>query len=319
MERENFGYRTTAMGAIDGIDLSGKNAIVTGGYSGIGLETVRALASAGCKVTIACRDLHRAEETAGEFNETLGSSAVRAMQLSLDSQNSIGQFAGEYLESDSKLHILVNNAAVMACPFDKTENGFEMQFGTNHLGHFALFQHLLPALKRAGSARVICLSSTGHFLSPVVFDDIGFENREYDPWQSYGQAKTANALTAIGIQQRYARDGIEAFAVHPGGIMTTLQRHMSADDIKARGWVDESGNVNERFKTTEQGASTSIWAATSPYLAGKGGQYLDDCSEAEVHHAIPESRTGVMDYAVDKDNADRLWSVSEVLLADHGV
>ena len=172
----------------------------------------------------------------------------------------------------------------------------------------------MPALCRADGARVVCLSSTGHFLSPVLFDDVNFEHREYEPWSAYGQAKTANALTAIGIQQRYAGEGVEAFAVHPGGIMTTLQRHMSSEDIQFRGWVDESGKVNERFKTTEQGASTSTWAATSAYLTGRGGQYLEDCSEAVIHDTLPESRTGVMRYAVDRDNADRLWQLSLKLL-----
>lgn len=315
MTENNFGYRTTANEAIAGIDLSSKNTIVTGGYSGIGLETVKALASAGANVTIACRDLPRAEKTAEDLNKEFNAPRVNAMELSLDNLAAVKAFADQYLAKNTSLDILINNAAVMACPFDKTHDGFELQFGTNHIGHFALFQHLLPALKNSqNGARVVCLSSTGHFLSPVVFDDIGFENRNYDAWQSYGQAKSANALTAVGIQSRYKQDGIEAFAVHPGGIMTTLQRHMTQDDIQSRGWVDAEGNVNERFKTTEQGASTSIWAATSAYLTGRGGQYLEDCTEAVVHQAFPESRTGVMHYAVDIENADKLWEMSLAMI-----
>jgi NAD(P)-dependent dehydrogenase (short-subunit alcohol dehydrogenase family) len=307
--KSSFGYRTSALEVVDGLDLSGKRAIVTGGYSGIGLETTRALATAGADVTIACRDLARAQATAKTLNDSISANRVTAARLDLGSLESVRECASNYLDSNDQLHILVNNAAVMACPQDKTSDGFEMQFGTNHLGHFALVNHLLPALKSA-SARVVCLSSTGHFLSPVVFEDIAFSNREYDPWSSYGQAKTANALMAVGIQARYANDGIEAFAVHPGGIMTTLQRHMSQDDILSRGWVDAQGNVNELFKTVEQGASTSVWAATSSDMAGRGGRYLEDCSEATIHTEFPESRTGVMAYAVDVALAEKLWDLS---------
>jgi len=312
--KEDFGYRTTAAQAVAGIDLTGKHAIVTGGYSGIGLETVKALAAAGASVTLACRDYERALETAATINAEIGSQQVDALALSLDSQAAVKQAATTYLSSHDTLDILINNAAVMACPYSKTQDGFELQFGTNHLGHFTFFKGLLPALLNADYARVVCLSSTGHFLSPVVFDDIGFEHRDYEPWSSYGQAKTANALMALGIQQRYAAQGIEAFAVHPGGIMTSLQRHMTKEDIQSRGWVDEQGNVNELFKTTQQGASTSTWAATSEYLHGKGGQYLEDCSEAVVHDTLPASRNGVMSYAVSGNNANTLWDLSEALV-----
>jgi NAD(P)-dependent dehydrogenase (short-subunit alcohol dehydrogenase family) len=312
--KEDFGYRTTAAQAVAGIDLTGKHAIVTGGYSGIGLETVKALAGAGASVTLACRDHERAVETASAINADIGREQVDALALSLDSQAAVKQAAATYLSSHDTLDILINNAAVMACPYGKTQDGFELQFGTNHLGHFTFFKGLLPALLNAGDARVVCLSSTGHFLSPVVFDDIGFEHRDYEPWSAYGQAKTANALMAVGIQQRYAAQGIEAFAVHPGGIMTSLQRHMTKEDIQSRGWVDEQGNVNELFKTTQEGASTSTWAATSQYLRDKGGQYLEDCSEAVVHDTLPASRNGVMSYAVSNDNANTLWELSEALV-----
>ena len=291
-------------------DLSAKNAIVTGGYSGIGYETTKALASAGATVTIACRDIERARDADAELNNSLGSEKVKAMQLDLGSLDSVEAFSKNWLSENDELHILINNAAIMACPETKTSDGFEAQFGTNHIGHFLLTTQLMPALKNAGSARVVCLSSTGHFLSPVIFDDINFENRPYDPWSSYGQSKTACALMARAIQDRYADVGVEAFSVHPGGIMTTLQRHMSQEDITSRGWVDEEGNVNERFKTVEQGASTSVWAATADALKGQGGVYLEDCGIAEKHQKIPESRTGVMAYAIDSDNANRLWEVS---------
>ena len=310
----DFGYRTTAAEAVAGIDLTGKNVVITGAYSGIGEETALALAGAGADVVIACRDLPRAQKKAEEMNTTLGAERVSAGALDLGSQASVREFAAQYLAAHSELHILINNAAVMACPQEQTADGFEMQFGTNHLGHFGLFMALKPALLAADGARVVCLSSTGHFLSPVHFDDIGYKNRDYDPWQSYGQAKTANALMAVGIQNRYADKGIEAFAVHPGGIMTSLQRNMTQEEIKARGWVDDEGNVNELFKTTEQGASTSTWAATAPELTGRGGRYLEDCSEATVLDAPSEDFTGVMNYAVDSDAADRLWACSLEML-----
>ncbi|MFT7131714.1 MAG: NAD(P)-dependent dehydrogenase (short-subunit alcohol dehydrogenase family) [Cyclobacteriaceae bacterium] len=304
---DTFGYRTTALEAIEGIDLTGKSAIVTGGYSGIGLETARALIAAGAEVTLACRDLPRAKTVAAE----IGASAMR---LDLGSLESVKEFALAYNAHHTALHILINNAAVMACPQDTTLDGFEMQFGTNQLGHYALTRLLLPSLKQAEGARVVCLSSTGHFLSPVMFDDIEFAHRAYDPWLSYGQAKTANSLTAVAIQQLFQANAIEAFAVHPGGIMTSLQRHMTTEDIQTRGWVDSEGNVNERFKTVEEGASTSVWAATCPQLIDLGGCYLEDCGIAKVHDIRPQAPTGVMNYAVDPVQAMDLWHLSETMI-----
>ena len=250
------------------------------------------------------------------MNSSLGKAQVSAAELDLSSIRSVQNFTEAYLGNEPSLDILINNAAVMACPLTRTHDGFEMQFGTNHLGHFALFLGLLPGLKQAGNARVVCLSSTGHFLSPVVFEDINYEHREYEPWAAYGQAKTANSLMAVGIQALHAdADGIEAYAVHPGGIMTNLQRHMTETEIQSRGWVDAEGNVNELFKTPEQGASTTVWAATSPYLSGRGGQYLEDCNETKILSEPSDDFTGVMAYAVDPDNARKLWEVSEQMLA----
>ena len=316
MSDAKFGYRTTALEAVASCDLSGKNAIVTGAYSGVGLETTKALASAGAQVTIACRDLAKARKVASEINEQLGAKRVHAQALDLGSLASVKTFTDAFLQNHQVLHILINNAAVMACPHEKTADGFESQFGINHLGHFALSTQLIPALSQAGGARVVCLSSTGHFLSPMVFEDIQFETRDYNPWSSYGQSKTACALMALGLQSRYEAQGIEAFSVHPGAIMTTLQRHMSQNDIVSRGWTDEEGKVNEAFKTVEQGASTSVWAATAPELKGRGGRYLEDCKEADIHKEIPEVKTGVMQYAVDQENADKLWELSAKMIAD---
>lgn len=316
MTMSNFGYRSTALEVVNGINLSDKNAIVTGGYSGIGIETVIALASAGANVTIACRDLPRAEDVANELNNRGLLGTVDAQLLDLGSLQSVKNFTDSYRASHTSLEILINNAGVMACPSDTTIDGFERQFGTNHLGHYALSRLLLPLLLNAEYARVVCLSSTGHMISPVVFDDINFNQRAYDAWSSYGQAKTANSLTAVALQQLYGSKGIDAFAVHPGGIMTSLQRHMDKEDIEARGWVDAEGNVNERFKTVEQGASTSTWAATSAQLTGKGGVYLEDCDVAEVVASRPEFPKGVIAYAVDADAAKQLWQVSESMIVD---
>ena len=304
-----FGYRTSALEAVANVDLTGKNAIVTGGYSGIGIETAKALKSAGANVTIACRDISRANTIAAEIG-------VSARALDLSNLDSVKEFATTYTSENHELSILINNAAVMACPFEKTADGFELQFGTNHLGHYALTRLLLPLLINANGARVICLSSTGHMISPVVFEDIGFENREYEPWLGYGQAKTANSLTAVAIQNKFKEQNVEAFAVHPGGIMTTLQRHMDDADIQARGWVDAEGVINERFKTVEQGASTSTWAATSAELKGKGGAYLEDCNFAQVQESRPEMPSGVMSYALDAQAAEKLWQVSEQLIEE---
>ncbi|MEH6557919.1 MAG: SDR family NAD(P)-dependent oxidoreductase [Oceanicoccus sp.] len=316
MAISNFGYRSTALEVVSGINLSDKNAIVTGGYSGIGIETVIALASAGANVTIACRDLSRAEDVANELNSRGLLGTVDAQLLDLGSLQSVKKFTESYRAKHTSLEILINNAGVMACPFEKTIDGFERQFGTNHLGHYALSRLLLPLLLNAEYARVVCLSSTGHMISPVVFDDINFGQRTYDAWSSYGQAKTANSLTAVAFQQFYGSKGIDAFAVHPGGIMTSLQRHMDKKDIEARGWVDAEGNINERFKTVEQGASTSTWAATSIQLTGKGGVYLEDCDVAEVMASRPEFPKGVIAYAVDADAAKQLWQVSESMIVD---
>ncbi len=314
MTATEFGYRTTALDVVENIDLSGKNAIVTGGYSGIGYETVIALVTAGASVTIAGRDSQRAAEAVDAISAMDLKGLVTASNLDLGSLESVRGFATGYSEQNEHLDILINNAAVMACPQEQTSDGFELQFGTNHIGHYALVRLLLPKLLASTGARVVCLSSTGHMISPVVFDDINFENRAYDPWASYGQAKSANSLTAVAIQSLYADQGLEAFAVHPRGIMTALQRHMSKDDIESRGWVDSEGNVNERFKTVAEGASTSTWAATSPHLQGKGGVYLEDCGFAEVCEARPEFPKGVISYAVDKDQAARLWQLSEEMI-----
>jgi NAD(P)-dependent dehydrogenase (short-subunit alcohol dehydrogenase family) len=305
-----FGAGTTAREAVDGIDLTGKDVIVTGGYSGLGMEVVRALSEAGAAVTVPARR----PEVAREALDGAGMRGVAVEAMDLADLDSVAAFAARYRESGRGLDLLINNAAVMAAPLTRVGPGWESQFATNHLGHFALTNLLWPLLAAAPNARVVELSSTGHKLSPIRFDDLHFENG-YDKWVAYGQAKTANALFAVELDARGSSDGVRAFAVHPGGIMTPLQRHLPREEMIAAGWMDADGNVDSRFKSPEQGASTTVWAATSPLLEGKGGVYLEDVDIALP--TDPDSPTarirGVDAHAIDRDAAARLWQVSAEL------
>jgi len=291
----SFGFNTTAAEAIAGIDLSGKRAIVTGGSSGIGVETARALASAGAEVTLAVRNVEAGERVAAE----VGAAGVGALELA--DLNSVAAFVAGW---SGPLHILVNNAGVMALQErELTADGWELQFATNHLGHFALATGLHSALALEGG-RVVSLSSRGHQRSPVVFDDINFAFRPYDPWVAYGQSKTANVLFAVGATARWAADGITVNAVHPGGIMTNLTRHM--DDAAI-----EQAMSSIELKTVEQGAATSVFVATSPSLDGVSGRYFADCQEGhEISERDTTGHLGVAPYALDPANADRLWELS---------
>jgi NAD(P)-dependent dehydrogenase (short-subunit alcohol dehydrogenase family) len=303
-----FGYRSTATEVLEGIDLSGKLAIVTGGYSGLGLETVRALAGAGAQVIVPARRRAHAEEVLA------GIDRVEVDQLDLGDLDSVQAFAQRVLDSGRGVDILINNAAIMACPETRVGPGWEAQFATNHLGHFALANRLWTALAADAGARVVALSSTGHKLSPIRFDDLMFETG-YDKWQAYGQAKTANSLFAVQLDALGQDAGVRAFAAHPGGIMTPLQRHLSHEEMRASGWLDEDGTPDERFKTPEQGASTSTWAATAPALTGMGGVYCENCNIAEpTDVGSPTARIqGVDAHAIDHDAAARLWTVSAEL------
>ncbi|MDR6989062.1 NAD(P)-dependent dehydrogenase (short-subunit alcohol dehydrogenase family) [Paenarthrobacter nitroguajacolicus] len=305
-----FGHGSTAMDVISGIDLAGKTAIVTGGYSGLGLETVRALASAGAHVTVPARRLDHARAVLAEA----GLGDVEVEHLDLADQDSVKDFAARFLAGHPSLDILINNAAIMASPEHRVGPGWEAQFATNHLGHFTLVNALWPALAASGGARVVSLSSTGHKLSPIRFDDVDFASG-YDKWRAYGQAKTANSLLAVELDRLGRGSGVRAFAVHPGGIMTELQRHLPKEEMVAAGWMDAEGNLREGFKTPEQGAATSVWAATSPALAGKGGVYCEDCDIAHpTDKDSPLARyQGVDAHAVDKAEAKKLWSLSAEL------
>jgi NAD(P)-dependent dehydrogenase (short-subunit alcohol dehydrogenase family) len=308
-----FGARSSASDVLAGIDLSGKVAIVTGGYSGLGLETVRALARAGAHVVVPARRPEPAHEALDGLDVAPGSVAVE--ELDLSDLASVRAFAQRFVDSGSRLDILINNAGIMACPETRVGPGWELQFATNHLGHYTLTNLLWAPLSADGGGRVVALSSTGHKLSPIRFDDPQFETDEYNKWTAYGQSKTADSLFAVQLDALGQAQGVRAFAAHPGGIMTPLQRHLPREEMIAAGWMDEDGNVDDRFKSTEQGAATSTWAATSPQLDGQGGVYCEDCDVAEpTDPDAPTARfSGVNAHAVDRDDAARLWALSAQL------
>lgn len=311
---------STADDVISGIRLAGKTAIVTGGYSGLGRETVRVLLLAGARVIVPARDVARAKTALAG----MAGAEVRAMDLL--NPASIDAFAEEFLGENQPLHILVNSAAIMALPQRMTDSrGFELQFATNHFGHFQLTARLWPALKSANGARVVVLSSKGHRFSPVVYDDIHFTTRAYDPWLAYGQSKTANALFAAGLDDAGAEYGVRAFAVHPGGILdTNLARYMDKETLRSFGVIHADGKAvidpARDLKSVEQGAATQVWCAVSPQLEGMGGVY---CEHSDIAPLLPADTDadllkpggmalgGVFPYAVDRVAAARLWRLSE--------
>jgi len=295
-----FGPHSTAAEVAAGIDLSGKRVIVTGAASGIGVETARALAGTGAEVTLAVRDTEAGARVAAGITASTGNRNLHVAGLDLADRASIAAFVAGW---DGPLHVLVNNAGVMALPEQHTPEGWEMQFAINHLGHFALAIGLHGALAAGGSARIVSVSSSAHQMSPVVFDDIHFAFRSYDPLGAYGQSKTANVLFAVEATARWAGDGITANALMPGAIATNLQRHTGG--IKT---------PPERRKTPEQGAATSVLLAASPLLEGIGGRYFMDCNEAVPVSRRTADMSGVAPYALDPGNAGRLWEESLRLL-----
>ncbi|GAA3103765.1 SDR family NAD(P)-dependent oxidoreductase [Pseudonocardia yunnanensis] len=302
-----FGAGSTAAEVVAGIDLTGHRAIVTGGASGIGVETARALAGAGAEVTLAVRNTEAGDRTAEDIIATTGNKQVLVAPLDLADRASVAEFVAGW---EGPLHVLVNNAGVMGNPETRTTEGWELQFATNHFGHFGLTTGLRPALVAAGGARVVSVTSSAHLRSPVVFSDIHFRERPYDPWLAYGQSKTANVLFAVEATKRGADDGIAVNAVMPGGIRTNLQRYISEEELEA---AARSAGGDVRWKTPEAGAATSVLVATTPLLDGIGGRYFEDCNEAGPHE--PGTRRGVAGYALDPEAAERLWEVSVAALA----
>lgn len=317
-----FGAVSTTNDVISGINLTGKTAIVTGGYSGLGKETVRTLRLAGAEVIVPTRDYERAEAALKDID------GIKIELMDLLDPSSIDAFADKFLASDRPLHILVNCAAIMACPLYRDSRGYEFQLATNHLWHFQLTTRLLPALRKANGSRVVSVSSWGHHFSPFVFDDPNFENRDYTPWEGYGQSKTANVLFTVELDKRFKKDGIRAFSLHPGSIAGTgLGRYLPEEALLASGSYDEQGNPiidpSKNLKTIEQGAATIVWCAVSPQLNDMGGVYCENCDVAHMDFNNYENWriedatdfSGVMPFAVDNEAAERLWNLSERLIS----
>ena len=300
---------------LDGIDLSGKTAVVTGGYSGIGLETTRALAARGAKVIVPVRTPEKADEALAGLDGDVSSAAMDLADLA-----TVRAFAASVSDSNESLDLLINNAGVMATPERRVGPGWEYQFGICHLGHFALTSALMPLLERADAPRVVALSSIAHRRGGIIWDDIHFETNPYDKWVAYAQAKSANALFAVELSKRMASFDGRAFSVHPGGIFTPLQRDLPVEEQIQLGWLDEDGNPSEiaqaMFKSTTQGCTTTLWAATSPMLDDLGGLYCEDCDVAPLANDELPPYLGVAPHAVDEANAERLWSVTEAMLAN---
>jgi NAD(P)-dependent dehydrogenase (short-subunit alcohol dehydrogenase family) len=301
---------TDAIVLVEGKDLSGQTAIVTGGATGIGIETVKALASAGAEVVIAVRKRDLGEAAAKAVNAAVGAERASVGIVDLADLSSVAAFTTAW--GDKPLNILINNAGVMACPLSYTADDLEMQLGTNHFGHFALGLGLARALMNGAqegrASRLVSLSSIGHVRSAMDFDDPNYRHREYNKWGAYGQSKTANALFAVGFDKRFADLGVRANSVMPGGILTPLQRHLPHEEQVAMGWFDAEGKPAVGFKTPAQGASTSVWAAVGEELEGVGGLYLENLAEAPPYDG---GRVGVAPHALDPEAAERLWALSE--------
>lgn len=307
-----FGTRATAEDVLGGVDLTGRRMLVTGGASGIGAETVRALARAGAEVTVAVRDRQAADPLLRTAQQEQWTGRVRAVGLDLADLGSVRELARTW---DGPLHVLIANAGIMALPeLGRTFEGWEMQLAVNYLGHFALATGLHQALREAGSARVVAVSSSAHRSRPFDFDDPQFEHTPYDRWTAYGRSKTAGVLMAVGIAHRGADDGITANALMPGWIHTGLQRHVDLATMQAMGGADEHGNRIEPpfFKSVQQGAATSVLLAASPLLEGITGRYFEDNQEAPL--TVDGTGDGVAAHAIDPDNAARLWQLAEAVL-----
>lgn len=305
-----FGARSSTSDVLRGVDLSGRLALVTGGYSGLGLETTRALAGAGARVVVPARRRAAAEEAVA------GIAGVEVEELELTDLDSVRAFAERFLASDRAIDMMIDNAGIMASPETRVGPGWEAQFATNHLGHFALVNRLWPAIERGGAdgggARVVAVSSNGHQLSDVHWDDVHFAHG-YDKWQAYGQAKTANALFALHLDGLGRDAGVRAFSLHPGTIATQLGRHMSEEEMAALRTTIGDSETNSGWKTPEQGAATQVWAATSPQLDGMGGVYCEDCDIAEPAAEGTVLGSGVSAWAADPERAARLWTLSAEL------
>lgn len=304
-----FGKDSTTDDVLAGIDLAGRTVFITGANSGLGQETARAMAARGAHVVLAGRDSAKLDEAMAAIRAAQPAAQLESIICDLGNLAQLRACGEEARQRFARIDLLINNAGVMACPFTLTDDGFEMQFGTNHLGHFALTAELMPLVEAGVNKRIVNLSSRGHHFAPVDLDDPHFVTRSYDPWASYGQSKTANILFSVGLEARYGARGVHAYAVHPGGIQTNLGRHMTPDMVEALMARVTSRDTGFQWKTIPQGAATSCWAATAPELEGTGGVYCEDCHVAAVDDL--SSAGGVRTYAIDPGLAERLWVLSE--------
>lgn len=313
-----FGFSSTADEVLEGKDLSGRTALITGGYSGLGKETARAMAAKGAHIILSGRNAGKLDDAAREIADATGAK-VETLVCDLASLESVRVAAKEANERFDKIDLLINNAGVMAPPLERTAEGFELQFGTNHVGHFLLTNLLMPLVEKGDRPRIVNLSSRGHHFDHVHFDDPNYEQRDYEKWAAYGQSKTANILFSVGLEKRLSDRGVHAYALHPGGIQTNLGRHMTEEDMtwmmnRIKKMAEKSGEEPQGFKTIPQGAATTCWVATTDELEGAGGVYCEDCHVANQDDE--DTTGGVKSYAIDPDNADRLWSMSEEMVGE---
>lgn len=304
-----FGKGSTTDDVLAGKDLSGKTVFITGGNSGLGQETGRAMAAKGAHVVLAGRDQTKLDEAVSAIKADQPDANIETIVGDLGSLDSVRACAAAANERFDKIDLLINNAGIMATPQGTTQDGFESQFGTNHLGHFVLTKGLMPLVEKGADKRIVNLSSRGHHIAPVDFDDPNFENTDYNPFLSYGRSKTANVLFSVGLEKRFADKGIHAYAVHPGGIQTNLGRYMSEEESAALVERVTASDPDFAWKTIPQGAATQCWAATAEELEGQGGVYCEDCHVAEIDDESATS--GVRSYALDPAQADALWEMSE--------
>ena len=308
-EASAYGAETTTEQVIQGVDLEGRAALVTGASGGLGAETARALAACGAAVTLSARNVAKVEGVAEAIRGSTGNSFVDVLELELTSTASIRAAAKNWLAEHEKLHWLVNNAGVMACSLERTPEGYELQLATNHFGHFLFTGLLMPVLRKSAPSRIVNLSSAGHRMSDVVLEDLHYEHRPYDKWESYGQSKSANILFSVELSRRLSKYGVTANAVHPGMILTELGRHLDEEDIKEL-MSRRPDRSQMTWKSVEAGAATSVWACLAPELEGQGGLYLEDChvaAQKESEHAAE----GYSSWAMDRETAQKLWAVSE--------
>ena len=317
--KSGFNQKTEPDQILNNVDLFNKNIIITGGYSGIGLETTKALKSAGARVIIpAKRQTHAQSLLANIVPEE------DIYEMNLADLKSVSNFVESFSQLNIKLDILINNAGIMACPETRVGNNWESQFGINHIGHQVLVTKLMNNFRVDGNSRFISLSSSAHSISKIQWDDIHFINSPYNKWAAYGQSKTASSLLAIEFDKKMKDKGVRGFAVHPGGILTPLQRHLENKEMVALGWKKEDGSLSDLaakfFKSSTQGASTTLWCAVSKQLKDIGGVFCENCDIAERKKFIDKSQQryfGVADYAIDSEEAEKLWNITEEMISRH--